>query len=270
MEGIQTITAEAVRRCPTCGMATEMRVEWPRVKMGRQVGTQVRNVAAVCACQQSAIDSEEIRWQREKAAHMERQRYERAFGDRVCQGSFEGDDGRNADLMDACSAYVEMFDAMRAQKVNGLLLHGPTRTGKTFAAEAIAAKLHESGRSVLMDTAAGFVQRLQTASSTEREALMRRVARCDLLVLDDFGASRDTSFGREAVFSIIDARVSAGGPMVVTTNLSAVDLAGAESVDDKRAAYRIMERCLQIEVDPSTDFTANADHRAAKSIIFKK
>ena len=97
----------------------------------------------------------------------------------------------------------------------------------------------------MMDTAAGFVSRYESADRMGREALRHRIAKCDLLVVDDFGASRDTSYGREVVFSLIDDRISANGPMVVTTNLSPEQMAACP---DSRAAMRIMERCLPIRV----------------------
>lgn len=262
MSAINEFRAEAFELCPVCGGAVKMRISFPG-------SASFRIVPSVCACWQRKADEDALKREEDRRTYAEKKRYDAAFCGRVLQGDFDADDGRNPELMDACMAYVEMFDGIRCQKVNGLLLHGPTREGKTFAAEAVARKLHESGRKVLMDTAAGFVQRIQSSSGTERDVLMRRISKCDLLVIDDFGASRDTSFGREAIFSVIDARVSANGPMIATTNLSALDMAGAESLDDKRCYYRIMERCLQVEANTGASFADNADHGKLAGMIFK-
>lgn len=258
MDVVDAFTAEPAELCPVCGEAVKMRVTRP--------GSEAI-VNALCRCRQSEMDEERLARKAATDAETERRRYAMAFGSREVQGSFEQDDGRSPHLMDACSAYAEMFDGIRGQKVNGMLLYGPTRKGKTFAAEAVAMKLHQSGRSVFMDTAAGFVQRIQSAGRGELDALMLRIAKCDLLVLDDFGASRDTSFGHEAVFSVIDTRVSAKGPMIVTTNLSLEELSSA-GMDERRASFRIMERCLAVEVDPDVAFTGNADHGKLASMIF--
>lgn len=244
MQRITPFTAEAKERCPKCGKAVTMTIEWPKVKRGVFVGMESREVPAACDCQLRAQDAREAEEQRRRSEQMEAMRHERAFGNRVLVGSFAAS-SKNAEVMSLCAAYTVDFEKSRAERKNGLLLWGDTRAGKTFAAEAVARELHDQGLRVMMDTAAGFVSRYESADRMGREALRHRVAKCDLLVVDDFGASRDTSYGREVVFSLIDDRISANGPMVVTTNLSPEQMAACP---DSRAAMRIMERCLPIRV----------------------
>lgn len=244
MQRITPFTAEAKDRCPKCGKAVKMTIEWPKVKRGVFVGMESREVPAACDCQIRAQDAREAEEQRRRSEQMEAMRYERAFGNRVLVGSFAAS-SKNAEVMSSCAAYTVDFEKSRVERKNGLLLWGDTRAGKTFAAEAVARDLHDQGLRVMMDTAAGFVSRYESADRMGREALRHRVAKCDLLVVDDFGASRDTSYGREVVFSLIDDRISANGPMVVTTNLSPEQM---EACPDSRAAMRIMERCLPIRV----------------------
>lgn len=244
MQRITPFTAEAKDRCPKCGKAITMTLEWPKIKHGVFVGMVTREVPAVCDCQMRAQDAREAEEQRRRTEQMERMRHERAFGNRVLVGSFAAS-SKNSDVMGSCAAYAVDFEKSRDDRKNGLLLWGDTRTGKTFAAEAVARELHDQGMRVMMDTAAGFVSRYESADRMGREAMRHRVAKCDLLVVDDFGASRDTSYGREVVFSLIDDRISANGPMVVTTNLTPEQMA---SCPDSRAAMRIMERCLPIRV----------------------
>lgn len=244
MQRITPFTAEAKERCPKCGKAVKMTIEWPKVKRGVFVGMESREVPDACDCQLRAQDAREAEEQRRRSEQMEAMRYERAFGNRVLVGSFAAS-SKNAEVMSSCAAYTVDFEKSRVERKNGLLLWGDTRAGKTFAAEAVARDLHDQGLRVMMDTAAGFVSRYESADRMGREALRHRVAKCDLLVVDDFGASRDTSYGREVVFSLIDDRISANGPMVVTTNLSPEQMAACP---DSRAAMRIMERCLPIRV----------------------
>lgn len=244
MQRITPFTAEAKERCPKCGKAVKMTIEWPKVKRGVFVGMESREVPAACDCQIRAQDAREAEEQRRRSEQMEAMRYERAFGNRVLVGSFAAS-SKNAEVMSSCAAYTVDFEKSRVERKNGLLLWGDTRAGKTFAAEAVARDLHDQGLRVMMDTAAGFVSRYESADRMGREALRHRVSKCDLLVVDDFGASRDTSYGREVVFSLIDDRISANGPMVVTTNLTPEQMA---TCPDSRAAMRIMERCLPIRV----------------------
>lgn len=241
---ITPFTAEAKERCPKCGKAVTMTLEWPKVNRGVFIGMESREVPAACDCQLREQDAREAEEQLRRSEQMEAMRYERAFGNRVLVGSFAAS-SKNAEVMSSCAAYTVDFEKSRVERKNGLLLWGDTRAGKTFAAEAVARELHDQGMRVVMDTAAGFVSRYESADRVGREAMRHRVAKCDLLVVDDFGASRDTSYGREVVFSLIDDRISANGPMVVTTNLSPEQMAACP---DSRAAMRIMERCLPIRV----------------------
>lgn len=241
---ITPFTAEAKERCPKCGKAVTMTLEWPKVNRGVFIGMESREVPAACDCQLREQDAREAEEQLRRSEQMEAMRYERAFGNRVLVGSFAAS-SKNAEVMSSCAAYTVDFEKSRVERKNGLLLWGDTRAGKTFAAEAVARDLHDQGLRVMMDTAAGFVSRYESADRMGREALRHRIAKCDLLVVDDFGASRDTSYGREVVFSLIDDRISANGPMVVTTNLSPEQMAACP---DSRAAMRIMERCLPIRV----------------------
>ena len=244
MQRITPFTAEARERCPKCGRAVTMTLEWPKVKHGVFVGMVAREVPAACDCQLREQDAREAEEQRRRSEQMEAMRYERAFGNRVLVGSFDAS-SKNTEIMSSCAAYAVDFEKTRGERKNGLLLWGDSRAGKTFAAEAVARELHDQGMRVVMDTAAGFVSRYESADRVGREAMRHRVAKCDLLVVDDFGASRDTSYGREVVFSLIDDRVSANGPMVVTTNLAPEQMT---TCPDSRAAMRIMERCLPIRV----------------------
>lgn len=244
MQRIMPFTAEAKERCPKCGRAVTMTLEWPKFKHGVFVGMVAREVPAVCDCQTRARDAMEADEQRRRSEQMEAMRHERAFGNRVLVGSFDAS-SKNPEVMSSCAAYTVDFEKSRAERKNGLLLWGDSRAGKTFAAEAVARELHDQGMRVVMDTAAGFVSRYESADRVGREAMRHRIAKCDLLVVDDFGASRDTSYGREVVFSLIDDRISANGPMVVTTNLTPEQMA---TCPDSRAAMRIMERCLPIRV----------------------
>lgn len=244
MQRITPFTAEAKERCPKCGRAVTMTIEWPKFKRGVFIGIESREVPATCDCQMRGHDAREAEEQRRRSEQMEAMRYERAFGDRVLTGSFAASTA-NQEVMIACASYTVDFEQRRSGRQNGLLLWGDLRSGKTFAAEAVARDLHDQGMRVVMDTAAGFVSRYESADRVGREAMRHRIAKCDLLVVDDFGASRDTSYGREVVFSLIDDRISANGPMLVTTNLTPEQMA---TCPDSRAAMRIMERCLPIRV----------------------
>lgn len=239
MKMIRPFQFNVTERCPVCHKGTK----GVCVSPGK---SSVVDLLCNCEAKRQKAKNDEI--ERRRKAKTESIRYEKAFGNRVIEGNFMRTDGRNKQEMQACYDYVNNFDEIRCEKLNGLLLYGNSRTGKTYAAEAVAHELHTKGYKVLFDTAAGFIQRMQYADRIKSEVLRHRIATCDLLVVDDFGATRDTSFGKEAIFSVIDGRVAAKGPMVVTTNMDYADMMTATDIDDKRIMARITERCLPLEM----------------------
>lgn len=50
------------------------------------------------------------------------------------------------------------------------------------------------------------VNRMQGNFGTDRDHYMKSLMRPDLLMLDDLGAERNTSFGKERVFDVVDKR----------------------------------------------------------------
>ena len=47
---------------------------------------------------------------------------------------------------------------------------------------------------------------------------------CDLLILDDLGAEFSTSFTVAALYNIINSRINAGLPVIISTNLTPTEL----------------------------------------------
>ena len=73
--------------------------------------------------------------------------------------------------------------------------------------------------------------------------------RPDLLILDDLGAERNTSFGKERVFDVVDKRLLTSKPMIVTTNIPLSVIKQAVDLDDRRIYDRILEVCVPIMFD---------------------
>ena len=67
-----------------------------------------------------------------------------------------------------------------------------------------------------------------------------------LLILDDLGAERNTSYGKECVFDVVNRRLLSGKPMIITTNITLSAMQKATGLDDRRIYDRILEVCVPI------------------------
>lgn len=95
----------------------------------------------------------------------------------------------------------------RGQPV-GHPLHGGVGAGKTFYAACIANALADARFSARMVTTPRLLAKLSEAG----EAAFALLLECDLLILDDFGAQRQTEYASKRLFSLIDGRYRAGPP----------------------------------------------------------
>lgn len=130
-----------------------------------------------------------------------------------------------------------------------MLLFGNVGTGKSYAAGCIANALIERLESVLFVGMSDVVNRMQGNFGTDRDHYMKSLMRPDLLILDDLGAARNTSFGKERVFDVVDKRLLTGKPMIVTTNIPLSVMKQATDLDDRRIFDRILEVCVPIMFD---------------------
>ena len=144
--------------------------------------------------------------------------------------------------------YAENWDSFKRDEI-GLLLFGNVGTGKSYAAGCIANALIDRLESVLFVGMSDVVNRMQGNFGTDRDHYMKSLMRPDLLILDDLGAERNTSFGKERVFDVVDKRLLTGKPMIVTTNIPLSVMKQAVDLDDRRIYDRILEVCVPIMFD---------------------
>ena len=144
--------------------------------------------------------------------------------------------------------YAQNWDEFKKAGI-GLLLFGNVGTGKSYAAGCIANALIDRLESVLFVGMSDVVNRMQGNFGADRDHYMKSLMRPDLLILDDLGAERNTSFGKERVFDVVDKRLLTGKPMIVTTNIPLSVMKQAADLDDRRIFDRILEVCVPIMFD---------------------
>ena len=162
--------------------------------------------------------------------------------------------------------YSENWDAFRSEGT-GLLLFGNVGTGKSYAAGCIANALIEKMVSVLFVGLSDVVNRMQGNFGADRDAYLKTLMRPELLILDDLGAERNTSFGKERVFDVVNKRLLTGKPMIVTTNIPLSVMQKAADLDERRIYDRVLEACVPIQFNGENFRKGNAAEnvkRAAK------
>lgn len=210
-----------------------------------------RYVPSLCRCGRAKRDAIE---QREHEQQMmervnELARYNLLGTAKLKGATFEAAQKRpnGAAAFEIGQRYVRDFDAICASDddLKGLLLHGPTGTGKTFLAACIANALMARFVPVLFTS----VIELTGLYEDELADIMRRMRSAKLLVLDDLGAERGTDFKLEQVYNVVNARCNDMKPLIVTTNYTPEDMRGEKDMRYRRIWERVRSMCRPVRMD---------------------
>lgn len=106
---------------------------------------------------------------------------------------------------------------------HGLLIMGPTGTGKSSAAALCIREALRLDRSALWTYVPDLLDKM-TLGPKERTHEIRRQSAVDLLVWDDFGVRDMADWEVGYLDQIVDARYRNRKPMVITTNLLGEDI----------------------------------------------
>lgn len=122
--------------------------------------------------------------------------------------TFEADDGKTPNTSSLCERYAATFDP---KDPYGLLLLGDVGTGKSYMSSAIANRVIDLGFSAFQ-TDVRYIVNLMEESFDKRQSKLDRVLSYDLLLIEDLGAQRNTSYMMEQVYTIIDGRYKSASP----------------------------------------------------------
>ena len=125
-------------------------------------------------------------------------------------------------LLDGLKQYAEDFSPTENES---LMLIGNAGLGKTHAALAIAGIVLEKGDDVIYVSSPDFFSKLEglhfgADPAGEEETLMQTAAGADLLILDDLGSEFNSAFLISSLYSLLNNRLGAKLPTIVTTNIT--------------------------------------------------
>ncbi|HEO5291001.1 TPA: ATP-binding protein [Streptococcus agalactiae] len=146
--------------------------------------------------------------------------------------------------------YAKSFEQMKEDNV-GLLFYGDVGSGKTYLACSIANELIERKqvKVKIMNLSQVINQIQKSAFKVDSNEIISNLSNIPLLILDDLGIERDTSYAREQVYNIINSRYLKGKPTIFTTNLS-LEIIQNPNIDleYKRIYSRILEMTIPVKV----------------------
>lgn len=225
--------------CGKCGSRKQLRVKF---------GDKTHVVRCVCKCESKELEEKKrqeeyeeqmrrINWLKE-ASMMDKKYREVTFDKYEVREE-------NKKVFEMAKKYADRFQNMY-KKNQGLLLYGPVGTGKSFTAACIGNYLLDNAKPVIMTS---FVKILQDIWENDREAEYITILNsASLLIVDDLGTERETDYALEKVYNIIDSRVRANKPMIITSNLELNDMMECEDIRKKRIYDRILECCYPMYV----------------------
>ena len=123
-----------------------------------------------------------------------------------------------------------------------LFFYGTVGTGKTFLSICIANELLKKGHSVIYFSSLGLFTMLgeyafDYKAKQELHSIYEDLYNCELLIIDDLGTERPTSFVLSEFFSCLNERDLRKKSTIITTNLSLEDL---QAIYSDRISSRII------------------------------
>lgn len=247
--------------CGKCHTRKEFEITLPE-GFGQE---RVKRVGVACQCKKEEMEKEKAAREREEFNRRMIMLQKDGITDPAyLRYTFEHDDMRNPEVSQVCRKYVENWDDMMKDNI-GILFYGGVGTGKSFLACCIANALLEKLVTVSVTNFPRILNRLQ-GFDEERQAFIDKLQRYKLLVIDDLGVERDTSYSVEQVFNVVDTRSRSGMPLIVTTNLSMEDLKNPPSLAHSRIYDRVLEMCpIRLKLVGESRRTGNAIDRRDKA-----
>ncbi|MDR0222716.1 MAG: ATP-binding protein [Oscillospiraceae bacterium] len=137
-----------------------------------------------------------------------------------------------------CQNYADNFHLPNA----GILLIGGTGLGKTHLSLAVAGRTLENGFNAVYGSAPDLFRKIENEHfGRENGDTASALQSADLLVLDDIGAEFNSSFYMSVFYNLLNSRMNAGLPLIISTNSAMPELEG-------RYGERVVSRLITMKI----------------------
>lgn len=214
------------------------------------IGGELRKPMCLCKCEdekRKAEEQERIEQAKQRAwqESLEQMHRYSMMDERYKNASFDDFEVNkdNKQAFEAGKAFAKNFGLPEfAENFSGLLLMGDVGTGKTFLSACIANNLIARGYKVVLTNPI----KILSANYEEQQNLMDKLAKADLLILDDMGTERRTSYSNERLYNLINDRYNSKKHLIVSTNYKIGELLQDEDLITRQLYDRIFAMCMPI------------------------
>jgi DNA replication protein DnaC len=153
----------------------------------------------------------------------------------------------------------------RTDEGRGLLMMGGCGVGKTHLAVAALVEIIQSGKPgrLLFSNFQELIQEIQASFDSEAQVskseIMRPLLEADLLVLDELGSQKPTTFVQDILYYVINTRYNEERATIFTTNYFDTPADPKEETLTQRIGTRLRSRLY--EMASQVDFTGAGDYR---------
>ncbi|WP_342976559.1 ATP-binding protein [Streptococcus constellatus] len=200
-----------------------------------------------CKCDRERFEKQK---QREKEQEIERLKRSCFISMSQWAYTFDNYKGETDKSYTIAKNYVKEYEQMKKENI-GLLFCGTVGSGKTYLACCIAnALIEEYMIRVKIRNFAQIINDLQKSGfDLDKNDYIEGLTNVSVLILDDLGIERDTSYAKEQVYNIVNSRYLKQKPTIFTTNLPYEKIQNSDDgVEYERIYSRIIEMCIPIKV----------------------
>lgn len=203
-------------------------------------------VGCLCECEKEVVNERDRQYKLvRKAKELEKMRDECLSKNKWKDYTFDKAlEDKTDPIFRTAMKYARNWKEVREKNI-GIVFYGLTGRGKSFYGACIANYLINKGIRVYVRTENELLN--EYYSSENKEEYIDFLSSVPLLIIDDFGNARRTSYANEVIKQLIDCRYNSGKPLILTTNYSKEDF-DTKTLEQERICERIKETCVFVEV----------------------